>query len=251
MSPGATRSQRGRSRRPAARSSGSRRKSPGRGGARTRRGGRGRRGRRRGPGRARGLLRAGILVAAVVGLGWIGIKQLGVEEKFAELTLPLRYETALQQEAADEDIITTLPGDPIELPETDPALLAAVIYAESRFRDQTSNAGARGLMQITPDTADTIEKLSGGETFEYDDLSDPDLNIRYGSYFLRYLLHLYDGNEEAALAAYNAGIGQADAWGGEDLEHDDIRFEETRHYVEEVLEKREAYRERYAEELGL
>jgi soluble lytic murein transglycosylase len=106
-------------------------------------------------------------------------------------------------------------------------------------------------MQITPETADTIEKLSGGSTFEYDDLADPDLNIRYGSFFLNHLLDRYDGNEAAALAAYNAGPGNADAWGASDLEVDDIEFPETRDYVENVLERREEYRKNHAEDLGL
>ncbi len=89
-----------------------------------------------------------------------------------------------------------------------------MIYEESKFEDQTSSAGARGLMQITPDTADTIENLSGGETFVYEDLADPELNIRYGTFYLAYLLDKYDGDVVAALAAYNAGEGNADAWGG-------------------------------------
>ena len=83
-------------------------------------------------------------------------------------------------------------------------LIAAVIYAESRFRDQESHAGARGLMQVTPQTAELIEGLSGGSTFVADDLSDPDINIRYGTFYLRYLLDKFDGNVTAALAAYNA-----------------------------------------------
>jgi soluble lytic murein transglycosylase len=106
-------------------------------------------------------------------------------------------------------------------------------------------------MQITPATADTIEKLSGGETFVYDDLADPELNIRYGTYFLRYLLDKYDGDEAAALAAYNAGEGNADKWGGADLDPDEIPFPETRDYVNDVLEKRDAYAEKYGDELGL
>jgi len=130
-------------------------------------------------------------------------------------------------------------------------LIAAVIYAESRFRDQTSTAGARGLMQITPDTGDTIENLSGGETFVYEDLANPDLNIRYGTFLLAHLLEIYDGNEVAALAAYNAGSGNVDEWGGSALQLDDIEFPETRDYVEEVLEKKQAYRKKYADELGL
>ena len=103
-------------------------------------------------------------------------------------------------------------------------LIAAVIYAESRFRDQTSHAGARGLMQITPSTAKVIERLSGGQTFKFEDLSDPDINIRYGTFYLRYLLEKFDDNEIAALAAYNAGETNVAAWGGSSLGLDDIPF---------------------------
>ncbi len=178
------------------------------------------------------------------------VSRINVGEAIREVTLPLRHDDIVRQEASDEDI-ATVADEQIALPETDPALLAAVIYAESRFQDQTSSAGARGLMQITPDTADTIEKLSGGESFVYDDLADPDLNIRYGSFYLRYLLHLYDGNVIAALAAYNGGPGNVDAWGGSELEIDDIEFAETRAYVENVLERRDEYEKNYADELGL
>jgi soluble lytic murein transglycosylase len=191
------------------------------------------------------LLAGGGLVALVA-----IITRFDFGDAIREVTLPLRHDDILRQEAVDDDV-ATVAGEQIPLPETDPALLAGVIYEESRFRDQTSHAGARGLMQITPDTADTIEKISGGETFVFEDLADSELNIRYGSFFLRYLLYLYDGNEEAALAAYNAGQGNADAWGGSDLEVDDIEFPETREYVENVLERRDEYGKNYADELGL
>ena len=125
-----------------------------------------------------------------------------------------------------------------------------MIYAESRFSDQTSSAGARGLMQITPATAKDIERRSGGTTFTVKDLSDPQINISYGTYHLRSLLDRYSGNEIAALAAYNAGPGMADAWGGSEMTIDDIGFPETRAYVEDVLDKRKAYRHKYAKELG-
>lgn len=189
-------------------------------------------------------------LALAVAASMFAVNRINVGDAIDELTLPLRHDDIIRQEATDEDIATVADSQ-IALPPTDPALLAAVIYAESRFRDQTSTAGARGLMQITPDTADTIESLSGGETFVYEDLADPDLNIRYGSYFLRYLLYLYDGNEAAALAAYNAGIGNADAWGGPELDVDDIEFPETRNYVEEVLARREEYARKYEDDLGL
>jgi len=187
------------------------------------------------------LLAAGIAFA---------VSRIDFGDAIREVTLPLRHDDIIRQEAVDEDIATEN-GVQILLPETDPALLAGIIYTESRFNDQTSSAGARGLMQITPDTADTIEKLSGGETFVYEDLADPELNIRYGSFFFRYLLSRFDGNEAAALAAYNAGPGNAEAWGGSGLEIDDIEFAETRAYVENVLERRDEYRENYAKDLGL
>ena len=105
-------------------------------------------------------------------------------------------------------------------------------------------------MQITPETAKEIERLSGGTTFKLEDLSDPEINIRYGTFLLRELLDRYEGNEVAALAAYNAGPGNVDKWGGSDLNLNDIRFPETRAYVEDVLEKQGEYREQYAKELG-
>jgi soluble lytic murein transglycosylase len=153
-----------------------------------------------------------------------------------ELTLPLRHEDIIRQQAAEKDV--------------DASLIAAVIYAESRFRDQTSHAGARGLMQITPATANEIERLSGGTTFKLKDLSDPDINIRYGTFYLRELLDRFDGNELAALAAYNAGPTQVEEWGGSDLTLDAIPLDETRGYVADVLDKRRAYRETYPKELG-
>jgi soluble lytic murein transglycosylase len=186
--------------------------------------------------RRRALAIAGAVVAgAAIGFALTRLDTL--EEAIREVTLPLRHDDIIRQQAAEKDI----PAD----------LIAAVIYAESRFREQTSEAGARGLMQITPETAEVIEQLSGGETFVLEDLSDPDINIRYGTFYLRYLLDRYGGNQVAALAAYNAGQAHVDEWGGSQLELDDIAFDETREYVEEVLDKRDEYREHYEEELGL
>jgi soluble lytic murein transglycosylase len=110
-----------------------------------------------------------------------------------------------------------------------PALIAAVIYRESKFRDVTSSAGAKGLMQILPSTAHFIARKSGGTEFEQGDLADPQINISYGSWYLRYLLDRYDGNAVAAVAAYNAGHGRVDEWGGS-ASPGDIRFVETADY---------------------
>ena len=180
------------------------------------------------------------IAVAVVGAGVaVGIL-LGVvgtvDRAIQELTLPLRHEDVIRQQAQEKGV--------------DAALIAAVIYSESRFRDQTSDAGARGLMQITPDTALDIADRSEAQTFVLGDLADPQINISYGTYHLRDLLEQYDGNEVAALAAYNAGSGNVDRWGGDDLKLDDIRFPETRAYVEKVLEKQDEYRSEYAQELG-
>jgi len=171
----------------------------------------------------------GVFVAAVIVSGLF-------DHALKELTLPLRHEDVIRQQADEKGV--------------DAALIAAVIYSESKFSDQTSSAGARGLMQITPEAAEYIEKQSGGTTFRLSDLSDPELNIRYGTFLLRELLDRYDGDEAAALAAYNAGPGNVDKWGGAGLTVEKIPFPETRAYVEEVLEKREEYRRKYATELG-
>jgi soluble lytic murein transglycosylase len=180
---------------------------------------------------------AGVAVAAfATGTGPLG-------EAVLEITLPLRHDDIIRQQAADKDV--------------DAALIAAVIYEESRFRDQTSHAGARGLMQITPETADFIARRSGGIRFEQSDLATPQINISYGAWYLRYLIDHYDGNESLAIAAYNAGQTNVDKWvagaGGADsfdsARH--IPFPETRAYVKNVQERRGQYRDRYGGELGL
>ncbi|MFN8217508.1 MAG: lytic transglycosylase domain-containing protein [Solirubrobacterales bacterium] len=174
-----------------------------------------------------------VLLGLVVG---ILVASGAFDKAIQELTLPLRHEDIIRQQAREKGV--------------DAALIAAVIYSESKFVDQESSAGARGLMQITPEAAKYIEKQSGGTTFKLSDLSDPELNIRYGTFLLKELLDRYEGDEAAALAAYNAGPGNADKWGGSDLTVSEIPFPETRAYVEEVLDKQKAYREKYAKELG-
>jgi len=176
-------------------------------------------------------------VAVVLGLiVGILIASGTFDKAIKELTLPLRHEDIIRQQSREKGV--------------DAALIAAVIYSESKFNDAESSAGARGLMQITPAAADTIERLSGATTFKLDDLSDPEINIRYGTFLLKELLERYDGDEAAALAAYNAGPGNADEWGGSGLTVEEIPFPETRAYVEEVLEKQREYRHEYARELG-
>jgi soluble lytic murein transglycosylase len=191
--------------------------------------------------RRRLMLLAVTLVAAVVVLLMV---KPWADKAVQELQLPLRHEDVIRQQAEDKKL--------------DPTLIAGVIYVESRFRDQTSHAGAKGLMQLMPSTADYIARKSGGTRFNQGDLADPQINIAYGSWYLRYLLQHYHGNTALALAAYNAGEGKVDEWwraaadrGERFRVADHIPFPETREYVTKVLSARRDYRREYRAELGL
>src|SRR5438309_6142394 len=139
----------------------------------------------------------------------------------------------------------------------DPALITGVIYAESKFDPRPSPAGAEGLMQIEPSTAYYLAGLSGGVRFSASDLATPSVNVAYGSYYLRYLLDHYAGDLMLALAAYNAGLTNVDAWvararaNGESLGEEAIPFPETREYVRRVLRAKRDYRATYARALGI
>lgn len=182
-----------------------------------------------------------VLFAVAVGLIVVAVGSLlpRVDQAVQEVTLPLKHEDIIRQQAADKDL--------------DASLIAGIIYAESRFTDATSPVGARGLMQITPQTAQEIAQRSGGTQFEQGDLSEPQINIAYGSWYLRWLLGHYGDNETLAVAAYNAGTGNVDKWIARDpgLEAAEIPFPETREYVAKVLSVREDYKREYARELGL
>jgi soluble lytic murein transglycosylase len=187
--------------------------------------------RRRG---ALGLVLAGLAVLGV--LLAIPIAKQAVNE----LGLPLRYPDVIRQQATQKRL--------------DPALVAAVIYAETKFDPRTSSAGAVGLMQILPQTAQFLAHRSGATTFTTADLSQPQVNIAYGSYYLRYLLDEYHGSRVLALAAYNGGEANVDRWmarapGGR-LSIEEIPFPETRAYVRRVLQARADYRHKYAGPLG-
>jgi soluble lytic murein transglycosylase len=171
----------------------------------------------------------GVIVGALVAGG-------AFDKAIKELTLPLQHEDIIRQQAHEKGV--------------DAALIAAVIDTESKFTNAESSAGALGLMQITPEAAEFIGKQSGATSFKLDDLSDPEINIRYGTFLLKELLERYEGDTAAALAGYNAGPGNADKWGGAGLSVDEIPFPETRAYVELVLERQKEYREKYGSELG-
>jgi soluble lytic murein transglycosylase len=187
---------------------------------------------------------AAIVGAAVVAGLMLALAFPGFHHAVREIALPLRHEDIIRQQARDKGL--------------DPALIAAVIYAESHFRDgQTSRAGAQGLMQITPATARMIARKSGGVAFTVEDLGTPQVNIAYGSWYLRYLMQRYAGNETFALAAYNGGEGNVDRWIAAAEQRDEaltiaaIPFSETRTYVQRVQRAKRQYRSSYAHELGI
>jgi soluble lytic murein transglycosylase len=130
----------------------------------------------------------------------------------------------------------------------DSALVAAVIYEESRFRPRAlSRVGAMGLMQIQPVTGETIAQRTGGTGFHVSDLYDPDINIRYGSWYLRQLIDKY-GDERLALAAYNAGETTVDRWleQGRGIAASDVLF-----YVNKVESTKKVYRHAYGDDLPI
>ena len=153
---------------------------------------------------------------------------------YARLWYPLRYTSIVRAHAANYDL--------------NPALLAAVIEQESKFRaDAKSSAGAMGLMQLLPATAEGIAIHTGGSKFVVSDLYNPEINVRYGAWYLHHLMQKY-GDERTALAAYNAGQQNVDGWRAQG---EGIQFAETRSYVDKVERLKGIYRRAYRSELGL
>ena len=168
-------------------------------------------------------------------IGAFAIYVLETEPRWYERArYPLRYEEIVVGHAENYGL--------------DPQLVAAVIYQESKFdANAVSDSGAVGLMQLLPATAQGIADRTGGSGWHERDLLNPELNVRYGSWYLRHLLDKYD-DEELALAAYNAGQTNVDRWRHEGH---GIQFPETRHYVERVQELKGIYARAYRSELGL
>jgi soluble lytic murein transglycosylase len=151
---------------------------------------------------------------------------------YERLRYPLRYSEFVSVHAREHGL--------------DPALVAAVIYQESKFRrDAKSSYGAIGLMQVTPSTAKGIALRTGGHAFRTDDLYNPEINIRYGTWYLDNLFKKY-GDEQLVLAAYNAGQGNVDRWRAH---NEPIQFAQTRAYVERVEDLKSIYRSAWRSKL--
>ncbi len=186
--------------------------------------------------------RLGTFLGLCIVLACAGVLAVALRERTTS-GLPLSDTAIIRAQAADKRL--------------DPALIAAVIYAESKFEPRPSSAGAEGLMQILPATAYYLAQLSGGRTFTASDLATPSVNVAYGSYYLRYLLDHYHGDEMLAIAAYNGGLANVDRWvaqagaSGRQLSIAEIPFPETREYVQRVLSAQQTYRSDYAQQLGI
>lgn len=200
--------------------------------------------RRRHRGRRRGwALLVALVAVAALGAAWYQV-HASMPAWYARLWYPLEYEDAIRTEAGRNGL--------------DPALVAAVIETESGFApDSRSAEGAVGLMQLLPRTARFVSTLPDRPSPPPDALERPEVNIAYGTRYLRYLLDRH-GSLDLALAAYNAGetnvagwVAEAEAAGGTLDVPDDIPFSETRGFVRRVREAAPIYRRAYGDRLGL
>jgi soluble lytic murein transglycosylase len=166
------------------------------------------------------LVTLGVVIAAT-----FAVVDLTSPPWYERIRYPLRYAEYVRVHAKRHQL--------------DPALLAAVIYQESRWRaGAKSSSGAIGLMQLTPETARGIAIRTHGSAFHTQDLYNPEINIRYGAWYLDNLFKKY-GNERLVLAAYNAGQGNVDKWRANGQS---IQFSETREYVSRVEDVKRIYR---------
>ena len=136
----------------------------------------------------------------------------------------------------------------------DPALVAAVILCESSYDPKAeSRLGARGLMQLMPDTAEWVahKYKEDGAGYSFDKLYDPETNIRYGTWYLGYLSRRFDGDATKIVCAYHAGQGNVDSWlknpqySADGVTLDVIPTQDTATYASRVLRARDVYRKYY------
>ena len=188
---------------------------------------------------ARRIVAASAIIIVAFGLIGLGLwLLLGPRPQATVEVYPMEYEALIRYQAEANDL--------------DPAYPAAVILAESSYQPEAvSSANAQGLMQLLPNTAGWIAEKYG-ETYEEGCLFRPDVNVKYGCWYLGYLMRRFDGDMTCATAAYHAGQGQVDAWLADASCSEDgrtlstIPSEATDTYVKRVLRYYEKYRELYA-----
>ena len=158
--------------------------------------------------------------------------------KWITIFYPLPHQELVFSEAREHDV--------------DPYLVFAIIRAESKYQNTAESAvGAKGLMQIMPETAYWIAEQNGIEDFKLEDLHQPEVNISFGCWYLHSLMQEFKGNVPLTVASYNAGRGKVQewlvggTWNGDPKEIDKIPFPETRQYLKNVLKNYEAYQAIY------
>ncbi len=159
-------------------------------------------------------------------------------ERLSKISYPLDFKTAVIKFSLQNDL--------------DPYLVYGLILRESRFiHDAKSEKAAKGLMQLTDNTAEWTAEHIGKNDFKKDDIFDPATNIELGCAYFSYLLERYDYNVRTALCAYNAGMGKVDEWlknssyskNGKNI--DEIPYPETKKYVEDIENYSKKYKEIY------
>jgi soluble lytic murein transglycosylase len=152
---------------------------------------------------------------------------------------PYSYRSTIEHYATENDL--------------DPLLVAALIRVESKYDHKAqSSPGARGLMQVMPDTGQWVAEKIGLKEFDPDDLYDPEINIQIGCWYIAHLTNSFDGDMLVALAAYNAGRGNTQKWLGQKIWDgkeetiSQIPFGETRHFLRKVKRDYSIYRKLYS-----
>lgn len=176
-----------------------------------------------------------VTAVIVVCLAYYAVLQIPV---FIKMLYPLYFKETIMKYSAEYNL--------------PPPLVAAVIKTESKFDVfAESNKSARGLMQITPATGRWIAEKLQMKSYHDDMLFDPEVNIRFGCWYIRYLYKTYDSNMTLAFAAYNGGRGNVDKWlenqriSREGTNLEEIPFNETKNFVIRVNNNYKVYSKLY------
>jgi len=168
-------------------------------------------------------------------------EQAAIDEQY-----PLMYEDLIRSVSAEYNL--------------SPSLIAAVIRNESSFRPNVESAvGARGLMQLMPDTAEWIAHKLHTDNYNFEQLYDPATNIRYGCWYLNYLSTLFNGDPLCVVCAYHAGQGEIASWlanplyssNGTTLNRENLPEGPTKQYAGRVTRDYGIYKAKYFDQADL
>lgn len=175
-----------------------------------------------------------IILIVLLAIYFIFFKIIKVQDSILKNIYPIKYSEYVEKYSEEYGL--------------DKYLVYAIIKAESNFNpDVTSNAEAKGLMQLMEETAVERSNVIDTKSLEIQDLYDPETNIKLGTSYFAYLLGLYNNNTVLALTAYNAGLGNVQEWinsgiikkDGSDIEN--IPYKETNNYVRKILKNYQMY----------